>query len=320
VWCARKPGRELRDKIENWLAWQRVQTEIASGVLAGDFDSSEKDDIRSKLRDADGEARDEAWASYRYLALYDGKEPDGIRVIDLGAGHSSSGKSLCARVLAAMTSQSLLNSSVGAGYLDRRWPQAFKESGAWPLKSLRQAFLDGSLDRLIDPDQCLRERIPEFVTKGDFGLASGGDPATGFSKIWFKEHMRPEEVAFDSDVYLLTGAKAKALKLRAETPPMLGGDGGASTSTEPAGPPADGPVPVSSEGKRQIRIVGTIPPEVWNRLGTKLIPKLKASINLKLGLSFTLELEGAEASQLISDLRQAIEDLGLAEVLKVELG
>jgi hypothetical protein len=73
-------------------------------------------------------------------------------------------------------------------------------------------------------------------------------------------------------------------------------------------------------GKQQIRIVGTIPPEVWNRLGTKLIPKLKAGVNLKLGLSFALELEGAEAQQVISDLKQAIEDLGLAAVLKVELG
>jgi len=185
VWSARKPGRELRDKIENWLAWQRVQTEIGSGALAGDFDASEKDDIRSKLRDAESDARDEVWASYRYLALYDGKEGDGIRVIDLGAGHSSSGKSLCGRILAAMTSQSLLNASVGAGYLDRRWPQAFKESGAWPLKSLRQAFLDGSLDRLVDPDLYLRQWIPEFVTNGEFGLASGGDPATGYSRIWF---------------------------------------------------------------------------------------------------------------------------------------
>ena len=259
------------------------------------------------------------WASYRYLALHDGKEADGIRVIDLGAGHSSSGKSLCGRVLAAMTSQSLLNASVGAGYLDRRWPQAFKESGAWPLKSLRQAFLDGSLDRLIDPDQCLRERLPEFVTKGDFGLASGGNPATGYSRVWFKELMPPDEVAFDSDVYLLMGAKAKALKLRAETPTALGDDA-ASTPAEPARPPAQGPVAAPTAGKQPIRIVGAIPPEVWNRLGTRLIPKLKAGINLKLGLSFTLELEGAEAGQLIGDLKQAIEDLGLATVLKVELG
>ena len=318
VWCARKPGRELRDKIENWLAWQRVQTEIASGALAGDFDTSEKDDIRSKLRDAEGDARDEVWASYRYLAMYDGKETDGVRAIDLGAGHSSSGKSLCGRVLAAMTSQSLLNASVGAGYLDRRWPQAFKESGAWPLKSLRQAFLDGSLDRLIDPDQCLRERIPDFVTKGDFGLASGGDPATGFSKIWFKELMRPDEVAFDSDVYLLTGAKAKALKLRVEIPIALGEDGADREPIEPEGSRTQGPVVGPAAGKQQIRIAGTIPPEVWNRLGTKLIPKLKAGTNLRLGLAFSLEIEGAEAHQLISDLRQAIEDLGLSDALKID--
>jgi hypothetical protein len=285
---------------------------------AGDFDSSEKGDIRSKLRDAESDARDEVWASYRYLALYDGKEGDGVRVIDLGAGHSSSGKSLCGRVLAAMTSQSLLNASVGAGYLDRRWPQAFKESGAWPLKSLRQAFLDGSLDRLIDPDQCLRERIPEFVTKGEFGLASGGDSATGFSTIWFKELIRSEEVAFDSDVYLLTGAKAKALKSRVEPPPVTDGEGAASTAPEPVPPPD--PVVTQTVGKQQIRIVGAIPPEVWNRLGTKLIPKLKAGTNLKLGLSFSLELEGQETQQLINDLKQAIEELGMSDSLKIERG
>ena len=318
VWSARKPGRELRDKIENWLAWQRVQTEIGTGALAGDFDTSEKDDIRSKLRDAESDSRDEVWASYRYLALYDSKEADGVRVIDLGAGHSSSGKSLCGRILAAMTSQSLLNASVGAGYLDRRWPQAFKESGAWPLKSLRQAFLDGSLDRLVDPDQCLRERIPEFVIKGEFGLASGGDPATGYSRIWFKEFMPPDEVAFDPDVYLLTGAKAKALKLRAETPTVLGGDGPGGTTTEPARPQIPVEVVPASAGRQQIRIVGAVPPEVWNRLGTKLIPKLKAGINLKLGLSFTLEVEGGDALQFISDLKQAIEDLGLSDALKLE--
>src|SRR5258708_2156024 len=205
-----------------------------------------------------------------------------------------------------MHSQALLNASVRAGYLDRRWPEAFKESGAWPLKSLRQAFLDGSLDMLVDPDQCLRQRIPEFVTNGEFGLASGGDPATGFSRIWFKELMPPDEVAFDPDVYLLTGAKAKALKLRAETPTVLGGDGPGGGPTEPVRPPAEGPAVGPTAGKQQIRIVGAIPPEVWNRLGTKLIPKLKAGTNLKLGLNFSLELDGAEAQQWIGDLKQAI--------------
>src|ERR1700682_223413 len=98
---------------------------------------------------------------------------------------------------------------------------------------------------------------------------------------------------------LLTGAKAKALKLRAEIPTVLGGDGPDGTTTEPTRPQVLVEVVPASAGKQQIRIVGAIPPEVWNRLGTKLIPKLKAGINLKLGLSFTFELEGAEAKQLV---------------------
>jgi hypothetical protein len=72
--------------------------------------------------------------------------------------------------------------------------------------------------------------------------------------------------------------------------------------------------------KQQVRIIGAILPEVWNRLGTKLISKLKGNINLKLGLSFTFEVEAAEAQRLITDLEQAIEDLRLIEALKVERG
>jgi hypothetical protein len=91
-------------------------------------------------------------------------------------------------------------------------------------------------------------------------------------------------------------------------------------TTEPTRPQVPVEVVPACAGRQQIRIVGAVPSEVWNRLGTKLIPKLKAGMNLKLGLSFTLELEGAEAQQLIGDLKQAIEDLGLEAVLKVELG
>ena len=31
--------------------------------------------------------------------------------------------------------------SVGAGYIERNWPPALKDAGAWPLASLRQSFL-----------------------------------------------------------------------------------------------------------------------------------------------------------------------------------
>jgi hypothetical protein len=59
------------------------------------------------------------------------------------------------------------------GYIERNWPPALKDAGAWPLASLRQSFLNGSLTRLVDPDATLKSKIVEFVTRGDFGLASG---------------------------------------------------------------------------------------------------------------------------------------------------
>ncbi len=31
VWCLKKPGRDLRDKVELWLAWKRVAKEITEG-------------------------------------------------------------------------------------------------------------------------------------------------------------------------------------------------------------------------------------------------------------------------------------------------
>ena len=88
--------------------------------------------------------------------------PNGPASIDLGAGHSSSSESLCGRVISALKSSAMLNESVGAGYLERNWPPALKESGAWPLTGLRQSFINGSLTRLVDPDAVLRRKIVEL--------------------------------------------------------------------------------------------------------------------------------------------------------------
>ena len=152
VWCARKPGRELREKVEVWLAWQRVAHEVAAGVLGPEFDRTEQAEVRAKVKDAEEAAKDEVWASYRFVALSDTQKKNGLNVIDLGAGHASASETLCGRIISALKSEALLNENVGAGYIDRHWPPAFKDTGAWPLTSLRQSFLDGSLTRLIDPD------------------------------------------------------------------------------------------------------------------------------------------------------------------------
>ena len=219
VWCVRKPGRDLRDKVELLLAWRRVQRDVRDGVLGADFERADHQEIQAKVAEAEDDAKDEVWAGYRFVVLADSTDPSGLKVIDLGAGHSSASETLCGRIIAALKAEALLNESVGAGYIDRNWPPAFKDSGAWPLASLRQSFLNGALTRLLDPDGVLKSKLVEFVGRGDFGLASGPKPEGGYERLWFSEPIPSDEIAFESGVVLLKKAKAEELKKKpAPTP------------------------------------------------------------------------------------------------------
>jgi hypothetical protein len=41
IWCFRKTGRDLADRVETWLAWQRVQRDLAEGVLGHDIETED---------------------------------------------------------------------------------------------------------------------------------------------------------------------------------------------------------------------------------------------------------------------------------------
>ena len=208
-----------------------------------------------------------------------------------------------------------------AGYIERNWPPAFKESGAWPFASLRQSFLNGALTRLLDPDNVLRDKVPNFVVKGDFGLGSGQKADGTYDRIWHAEMLSPDEVQFEANVFLLTKARAKALKGQATTVTIPSPAAGPEEPGPSAGPtPSSGPEPEPdpSAKTRTIRLVGTIPPEIWNRLGTKIIPKLKSGSDLKIGVDFSVTVNVEAIRSLESDLRQIIQDLGLREKIKIE--
>ena len=51
VWCLKKPGRDLREKVELALAWKRVAREIAEGTLGGEFDKSDRNELQAKVKD-----------------------------------------------------------------------------------------------------------------------------------------------------------------------------------------------------------------------------------------------------------------------------
>jgi hypothetical protein len=318
VWCLKKLGRDLRDKIEVWLAWRRVAKEVADGTLGGEFDKSDRADLQSKVKDSEEAAKDEVWGDYRFAVVADSQETDGLKVIDLGAGHSSSGETLCGRVIAALKSEALLNESVGAGYIERNWPPALKESGAWPLASLRQSFLNGSLTRLVDPDAILRGKIVEFVGRGDFGLASGRKADGSYERMWLQELMAPDEVAFEAGVFLLRKTTAEALKSGVAASPAAQPAPGPTIITLPGPGPVPVPVPPPGAETKTIRLVGTVPAEVWNRLGTKILPKLRTGSELKIGLEFSVTVKAESAGSLVSELRQVLQELGLGETVRFE--
>jgi hypothetical protein len=319
VWCLRKPGRALFEKVELWLAWDRVADEIATGALGGEFEQDEKRKVGVSLKDAEDQARDEVWASYRFAYLLDPPNETGMKLIDLGAGHASSMETLTGRIISALKSEGMLNESLGVGYIERNWPTALKESGVWPLTGLRQSFLDGSLTRLLDVDKVLKTKIPDFVERGDFGLASGSNPDGSFTRVWFIEPLSHEEVSFEKDVFLLRKDKAHSLK---PAEPLEKSPATAEPPTDlPSAERPTTPSDVEPSGvQRHLNLRGNIPAEIWNRFGSKILPKVRNAQNLKLDVNVSLEGTEEELRSLRSELQQALNDLGLAEQLKVELG
>lgn len=304
-----------------------MERDFLDGSLAGEFDGSDREEIRTKRADSDEAAVDEVWAGYRFVVVYDPKDDSGVTVIDLGAGHANAGETLSGRVISTLKSRALLNDSTGAGYLVRRWPEPFKKSGAWPVSALRQAFLNGTMERLLEPDEYIRRKFPEFIFNGDFGYASGAQEG-GYYRIWFKEDLRQDEISFDSDVYLLLPAVAKELSANAAQPKVIVDSIHPQTPQAPPGE-VNGPLFPSTEEElsepaapRQttVTIKGEIPTEVWNRLGRTLIPKLKSGTGLSVSLNVSLQVESDTVQGFQQELLQILRDLNLVDTVEVGIG
>ena len=109
----------------------------------------------------------------------------------------------------------------------------------------------------------------------------------GYERLWYAEPVGSEEVAFESSIFLLTKARCEELRSAPET----GATERATTETQPGpvgdaepasrretgdgpgiGPAEPGPErePDSEGGTAMLRLAGTVPPELWNRLGTRV--------------------------------------------------
>ena len=193
-------------------------------------------------------------------------------------------------------------------------------TAAWPLTSLRQSFLNGSLTRLVDPDAALRRKIVEFVASGSFGLASGNTPDGRYERMWYAEPVGIEEVAFDPNVFLLTKARSDELRtvaVREPTPPPIVHSHPPSHQRSDPGQQSGTYTPSIGTPIR-LRVSGSVPPELWNRLGTKVIPKLRSGDELTTTVEFTVEVTHTATDALETDLLRVFAELGLDDRFVVE--
>ena len=165
------------------LAWQAVADDANRGTL-GDLEAEDVRRIQRELNEAKGQIEDRVWSSYNRLLLWDAGEAK-LKEIPLGQLHQSEARSITSAILARMRHDSLLSREIGASYIERNWPRALKESGAWPLAGLKAAFFQGQFTRLEKADDALRQTFTRAVGQGVLGMASGKD-ATQFDRIWFK--------------------------------------------------------------------------------------------------------------------------------------
>ena len=61
-----------------------------------------------------------------------------------------------------------------------------------------------------------------------------------------------------------------------------------------------------------------MPPEVWNRLGIRLLPKLRSAKELSVGIDLAVTVDARSRPELETELRQALHDLGLSDRVQVE--
>jgi hypothetical protein len=126
----------------------------------------------------------------------------------------------------------------------------------------------------------------------------------------------------DAGVFLLRKDSAKALKSGApfEPGPVPSPQPGPEPITAPEPSPPTAPEPAPGATTKTLRLVGSVPPEVWNRLGTKILPKLRSGSDLRIGLEFTVTVKADTAGSLAAELQQILRELGLGEAMRVEEG
>jgi len=309
LWIIPESAFGLRASVEDWLAWQTIMNDTEQGLL-GDLEEHDKRMIRSELQNARDAVEEKVWSTYNRLLLWNGKDGE-LREIRMGQMHQSQASCITAALMARLRQEGLLNREIGASYIKRHWPPALKESGAWPLASLKAAFFQGNFTRLEKAEDALKQMLLGAVQRGELGLGVGGDPSR-LERIWFKELIDPAEIKFDHETYVLLKLRAEYEKAQVEIPVkpkeaeeekpddrIIGGITIPKPDIEPEPEP---------EKPQEIEWRGQLPKDKWNLLSHRVLTKIGNSEDVTIEVAIRATVKDSSVKQ---QLNTALRDLGL---------
>jgi hypothetical protein len=65
-------------------------------------------------------------------------------------------------------------------------------------------------------------------------------------------------------------------------------------------------------------LTGNVPHEVWNRLGQKVLTKLRSGEDMQIEVRLSATFKTDAVASLETDLRQALQDLGLENQVRIQ--
>ena len=168
------------------------------------------------------------------------------------------------------------------------------------------------------------------MDKGDFGLGSERRPDGTFERVAFGEAIDPADVTFDANVYLLSREAAERLRREPEPEPVTPvgvktdrrettPDETEESTTAQRSPNQEQRGTEETRATQSIRIHGEIPSESWNRIGNKLVTKLRGTQALKVGVSFDVTAEHSGAPTLLAEVRQILDELQLGGDVRIDV-
>ena len=304
-WVVPESGFRLREAVADLLAWNTINRDLQAGLL-GELEPQDLTMVPTELRKAKDVVEEKIWSLYNRLLLWNGKEGV-LKTMPLGQMHPSEARNITGAILARLRQDGWLNREVASSYIERNWPPALKEKGAWSLGGLREAFFQGYLTRLEKAEEALRQMILRAVMRGDFGLGIGNNMEI-LDKVRLKENFEPAEIAFNYETFLLLPWRAEAEKKKREDEVIVDVGTSPTEPVPPVGPEIPRPPERPEPQMQELEWQGAMPKEKWNLFGLKVLTRFGTPESLEIEVKVRSKTQDSTVKQ---QLNNALRDLGL---------